>query len=425
MNKLKLFIGYADEDKKHKEEFEKQLAPLKREGLIETWSKTDISAGEEPASKSDLNLEGSNIMLFLISPDFLASDYNYDVEFTKALEKHRKKEATLIPVIVRDCNWEGVLGTVQVLPKVGGAVSSSKNKDETWKSVCKEIKNVCLTLNKEPEKSVKVNDKKRVYYSISGRRARPFILFFFLIATNLMLATFAKNIDISDILSHLSHLSHIFSSKEANISQNDEKKTSNIVTDIRQLYKRHELKTYDNSGNRVEYIVYIIKGFNWKLGTVLDGQDRGEDFDICNYMSKSGIESRLNKDNLKAVICFGNSSYEESSKIPKHKRLRAEETRAETRASELAKCVNEQMKLFTPIYTLNLGKHKKYSKDSKWQRQIIIIGLVSKDEYAVEEEALYNGLIEDCKQKRIDINVNDYSMVDIDEKCLYMEKEFN
>lgn len=164
---------------------------------------------------------------------------------------------------------------------------------------------------------------------------------------------------------------------------------------------------YDNRGFKAEYIVYLIRGFNWKLGEIASVEENGIPFDICGYLGISGINERINSDSLRAIICFGNTSYEEELSIPKEFRLQAEEDRAEERARKLAECVNRNLKKLTPVFISNIGKHETPTSNSAWQRQILIIGLRRKDKNVVELEALYNGLLLEFDRGNLEINILD------------------
>src|SRR4051794_37931256 len=101
----KVFISYAREDGALREKLEKQLAILRRQGLIATWHDRMITAGREWAGLIAAELEAADIILLLVSPDFLASDYIDEVELKRALERHEAGAARVVPVILRDCLW--------------------------------------------------------------------------------------------------------------------------------------------------------------------------------------------------------------------------------------------------------------------------------------------------------------------------------
>jgi internalin A len=121
----------------------KSLTLLKRKGLLEIWSDRKITPGQEWAGEIDKALERADIILLLISSDFIASNYCFDIEMKRALERHNAKEATVIPIIVRDYNWDiPPLKQLQALPKAGKAVKLWDDKDTAWKNVATGISGV-------------------------------------------------------------------------------------------------------------------------------------------------------------------------------------------------------------------------------------------------------------------------------------------
>ena len=119
--------SYAREDEDLREKLEKQLAILRRQGLIETWHDRRIGAGTEWAGAIDRELEAADIVLLLVSADFLASDYINDIELQRAMERHEARTAKVIPVILRPCLWQrGDFAKLQALPRDGEPVISSK-----------------------------------------------------------------------------------------------------------------------------------------------------------------------------------------------------------------------------------------------------------------------------------------------------------
>src|SRR5205085_5289211 len=95
---IELFYSYAHEDERLRKELEKHLALMKRQKLISAWHDRNIGAGTEWANEIDTHLNTARIILLLISPDFIASDYCYSIEMTRALERHKAGEARVIPI---------------------------------------------------------------------------------------------------------------------------------------------------------------------------------------------------------------------------------------------------------------------------------------------------------------------------------------
>ena len=114
---LKCFYSYSHRDEELRQQLENHLAILRRQGIITDWHDRKISAGREWEGEIDEHLNTARIILLLISSDFIASDYCYDVEMRRAIERHEAEEARVIPVILRPVIWEEApFGHIQALP---------------------------------------------------------------------------------------------------------------------------------------------------------------------------------------------------------------------------------------------------------------------------------------------------------------------
>lgn len=121
---LTLFISYAHSDEKLKIALVKHLEPLRRMKLIDTWHDGMLKAGDEWEQEISENLEMADIILLLVSIDFINSEYCYDIELEQALERHANGEAVVIPIILRSCMWQHTpFAKLQALPKEAKAVA--------------------------------------------------------------------------------------------------------------------------------------------------------------------------------------------------------------------------------------------------------------------------------------------------------------
>jgi hypothetical protein len=115
--KIKIFFCYAREDEVLQRGLEKQLRALQRQGLIEVWHDRNISAGTEWRKAIDKQLNTAQIILLLVSPDFMVSDFCSSVEMKQAIERHKCGETCVIPVILRPVYWHNSPFSIfQVLP---------------------------------------------------------------------------------------------------------------------------------------------------------------------------------------------------------------------------------------------------------------------------------------------------------------------
>jgi internalin A len=137
---LKLFYSYAQKDERLRDRMETHLKILERRGLISSWHDRLIRPGDEWSREIDVNFEMADIILLLVSADFMASDYCYSKEMVNALERHDAGKARVIPVILRDVNWKGApFAKLQALPKNGQAVELWSNRDSAWRDVSEGI----------------------------------------------------------------------------------------------------------------------------------------------------------------------------------------------------------------------------------------------------------------------------------------------
>lgn len=136
----RIFVSYCHADKALKEEPLKHLVPLKKLKLIETWTDLEIKAGEEWDKEISKNIEDADIVLLLISIDFINSEYCYDVELNKAISHHQEGRTRVIPVIVRPCMWKHTpFAKFQALPTSAKAVMTWKNQDEALTNVAESV----------------------------------------------------------------------------------------------------------------------------------------------------------------------------------------------------------------------------------------------------------------------------------------------
>lgn len=144
---VKVFFSYAHQDEHLRDELAKHLKILERNGIIQGWHDRRITPGMEWKGQIDQELELAQIILLLISPDFLNSDYCWDIELRKAMERHEAKNAIVIPVILRQCPWKlGAFAKLQALPKDAKPVTSWPDRDEALANVADGILKVANQL---------------------------------------------------------------------------------------------------------------------------------------------------------------------------------------------------------------------------------------------------------------------------------------
>lgn len=190
-------------------------------------------------------------------------------------------------------------------------------------------------------------------------------------------------------------------------------KTKPLNSHIETLtYDRIHFIGKDNKGNTGEYFLYITKDFNWKKGKDAVSERRGKEKDICLHFIEHEMISRINSDKIIGLFALGNASHEENTSITDVSlRLKEEENRAAYRARKLASCIGDNLSRLTPVFTINLGKHKETDTNSNYQRLIVVIGILNTKGPILHAEALYQGLVDEYTIGNIEFDIRNYSRV--------------
>lgn len=154
---MKAFISYSHNDAEVLTELHKHLAALRRQGLIETWTDREIEAGGVLEEEIAAAMEQAKLFLFLISASFINSDYCYEREFKRALERHEKKEVIVVPIIIRECDWKiPDLKKFKALPQDGKPVISKHwhTQDEAFADVAAGLRGLLEKRKKAQNKFV-------------------------------------------------------------------------------------------------------------------------------------------------------------------------------------------------------------------------------------------------------------------------------
>jgi len=172
---VKIFFCYAHEDELLLNKLKSHLSPLQREGLIDVWYDRNINAGAKWETEIDINLNTALIILLLISPDFLASDYCYNVEMQRALEQHTIGNARVIPIILRPVDWnKAPFAQLQALPTDGKPVTRWTNPDDAFVDVARGIRHIVEALLKSLPMNATYKTSSQPIWMVPYRRNQFF-----------------------------------------------------------------------------------------------------------------------------------------------------------------------------------------------------------------------------------------------------------
>jgi hypothetical protein len=124
------------------------LTPLVRQNRIEIWRDRNILPGSEFDKDIAIALEESDLIILLVTKDYIASDYSWSIELKRALERHRQGTVRVIPIILKPTPlWQDTpFGKLTALPKDGKPITTFDNPDLAWTEVVEEIRRLITSM---------------------------------------------------------------------------------------------------------------------------------------------------------------------------------------------------------------------------------------------------------------------------------------
>ncbi len=169
-----LFYSYAHEDEDLREALEKHLSVLRRTGFIAEWHDRKIGAGDEWKNEIDHHLTSADIVLLLVSADFTASDYCWGDEMAKALARHDRGAAQVIPVILRWCDWKDTpLGKLQAVPTNAKPITAWSDRDEALYDVVAAIRRTVEKIRRRAEEKAALKNAEKQGEAARHAVAKP------------------------------------------------------------------------------------------------------------------------------------------------------------------------------------------------------------------------------------------------------------
>lgn len=158
----RIFYSYALEDTELVERLSKFLRPLQNNNKINEWHNRMIMPGTAWESEINANLESAHLILFMVSADFLASEYCFGVEVEKALDRLKKGEVKIVPILLKPCLWrESRFSELQIIPRNAHAITSWASTEEAFNNVAEEIQK--LVSAQPPESVIPVAGQNEIY----------------------------------------------------------------------------------------------------------------------------------------------------------------------------------------------------------------------------------------------------------------------
>jgi len=161
---IDIFIAYSHNDLIYKDQLKKFMRPLLNSGQVKVWDDRDIEAGREWEAEIKERLYGADVILLLVSPDSLDSDYFYGKEVEVSLQRHTKGEAVVVPVILRPCLWEDTpISILEALPTKAKPVTQWPSQDEAFTDVAKSLGKITKRLLEQSRLLQGIEEQRRQY----------------------------------------------------------------------------------------------------------------------------------------------------------------------------------------------------------------------------------------------------------------------
>lgn len=149
---VSLFCCYSHKDEELQDELETHLSTLRKSGAIKSWNYRQIIGGQEWRKEIEAHLNEAEIILLLLSANFFASEYCYEFEAQRALERHAAGQARVIPILLTAAaDWLSTpIGKLQALPPGAQPITTWPDRDKAWADVVEGIKEVVAELVARP-----------------------------------------------------------------------------------------------------------------------------------------------------------------------------------------------------------------------------------------------------------------------------------
>ena len=146
---VQIFVSYSHVDSAIRDKLEVHLAALKRDGVV-TWYDGDMQAGDALDSEISRALRQSHLFVALLSPDYLASNYCWKLEYQRAMGRRARGALRVAAVVVRPCDWKATTAArFKLLPTDGKPVSRWRSQDQALLDVTQGIRRVVQAIRKE------------------------------------------------------------------------------------------------------------------------------------------------------------------------------------------------------------------------------------------------------------------------------------
>lgn len=153
MEPLKCFYSYSHQDRESRKKLSDYLAPLRQKNKIVEWYDRDIEPGTNWNNEINDKINSADLIFFLISAEFLASEYSFSVEVELAFNRLKNKGVKIVPILIKPCLWDqSRFSELQIIPRDAKPISSWTSPEDAYYQVAEEVKNLINAILANPQK---------------------------------------------------------------------------------------------------------------------------------------------------------------------------------------------------------------------------------------------------------------------------------
>lgn len=272
---VRVCIIFDPQESTFEVELEAHLGVLERQGLIEIWHRGRARVGEDIEADARLHMDAAEIVVVLLSAGLLASD-DCAGELTRALERQRKGQVQMVPVLARSCDLKATpIVLLQVVPRNGQAMSSLADRHVVWAEIAGEIQRAAAALRDPRHERRQQSSWQDNRGSRSGGRVRWLVAFGFLLSIALI-----------GVIIHLRNINkrvQVFSERFANQKFEPEGMVDDLKAknrDGKEVYRFSVwLHMPPEALSHIKRVTYDFDHPTWR-GTVEQSEDRANSFRI-------------------------------------------------------------------------------------------------------------------------------------------------
>lgn len=198
---LKAFISYSHDDMRFKNSLLKHLESINKLFNIDFWHDGEINAGGHINDDVIYALNISDIIILLISENYISSNFCYNIEMERAFQRERNNECIIVPVLLKNTSLNEAMPfyNLKTLPTDRKPITSFRPYDKGYADVTEQLTKLIRTFL-DNKTSLNQKGKKNNTPKIASAEFKTDNKLFINIAQNGTISPFPLNQDLLSLI---------------------------------------------------------------------------------------------------------------------------------------------------------------------------------------------------------------------------------